>query len=124
MKTRFLPQQIHGLLDYVVAVTLIVVPLILDFRQQSEFAHWLGVAAGAGLVLYSLATDYSLGVVSAVTIRQHLTLDAAAGILFVVLAFVAGFSAEASIFYGLIGAAVLAVVAVTELDPAPQPAIV
>jgi len=122
MNIRFLPQSVHGVLDYAVAVTLIAVPFILNFRQDSEFAHWLSVAAGLGLFLYSLATDYSVGVVSAITIRQHLALDFAAGALFVVLAAVANFSTEAAVFYGVIGAAVLAVVAVTELDPAPQPA--
>lgn len=120
MNIRFLPQQIHGMLDYAVALTLIAAPFLLDFRQDSEFAHWLSVAAGVGLFLYSLATDYSVGVVSAITIRQHLALDFAAGALFVVLAFVASFTTEASAFYGIVGAAVLAVVAVTDLNPAPR----
>ncbi len=123
MRIRFLPQQIHGMLDYAVALTLGVVPFLLDFRAASAFAHWLSVAAGVGLFLYSLATDYRVGVVSAITIRQHLALDAIAGALFAVLSVAAGFSAEASVFYGVIGLAVLAVVAVTELDPAPQPAL-
>lgn len=122
MNIRFLPQAIHGLLDYAVAVALIAVPFIVDFRQDSEFAHWLSVAAGLGLFLYSLATDYSVGVVSAITIRQHLALDFAAGALFVVLAVVANFNTEAAVFYGVIGAGVLAVVAVTELEPASRPA--
>ncbi|MGH1493520.1 MAG: SPW repeat domain-containing protein [Acidimicrobiales bacterium] len=123
MTIRFLPQKIHGILDYAVALTLIAIPFILNFRQDSEFAHWLSVAAGVGLFLYSLATDYSVGVVSAISIRQHLTLDFAAGALFVGLAAVANFSGEAAVFYGVIGAAVLAVVAVTELEPTPQPAV-
>ncbi len=123
MNIRFLPQKIHGVLDYAVAVTLIAVPFILNFRQDSEFAHWLSVAAGVGLFLYSLATDYSVGVVSAITIRQHLALDFIAGTLFVILAAVAGFSGETAAFYGIVGAAVLAVVAVTEIDPARHPAV-
>lgn len=123
MTIRFLPQHIHGALDYVVAVTLIVVPFILNLRQDSEFAHWLSVAAGVGLFLYSLATDYSVGVVSAISIRQHLALDFMAGALFVILAVVAGFETEAAVFYGVIGAAVLAVVAVTDLGPSRVPSI-
>ena len=116
MNIRFLPQSVHAALDYAVAVTLVVVPFLLDFRSDSQFAHWLSVAAGAGLFIYSLATDYSLGAIAAITIRQHLALDSAAGALFVVLALIAGFTTEAAAFYGVIGAAVLAVVAVTKLD--------
>ncbi len=116
MNIQFLPQKIHGMLDYAVALTLVVVPFVLDFRADSEFAHWLSVVAGVGLFVYSLATDYSVGVVSAITIRQHLALDFIAGALFVALAIVGGFSTEAAAFYGVVGAAVLAVVAVTKVD--------
>ncbi len=116
MNYRFLPQSIHGILDYAVAVTLIAAPFILDFKGESAFAHWLSVAAGAGLFAYSLLTDYSVGALSAIPFKAHLALDAAAGALFVVLAVVAGFETVTAAFYGVVGAAVLAVVAVTKLD--------
>jgi len=113
---RFLPQSIHGMLDYAVAATLIVVPFLLDFQADSAFAHWLSVAAGAGLFVYSLLTDYGLGVLSAIPFKVHLALDFAAGALFVILALVAGFATEAAVFYGVIGAAVVAVVFTTQLE--------
>jgi len=119
---RFLPQKIHGFLDYAVAATLIVVPFILNFAQDSALAHWLSVAAGLGLFVYSLLTDYSTGVLSAITIRQHLALDFVAGALFVVLSLIGIFTTEAALFYGVIGAAVLAVVFATELEPSSNPA--
>ncbi len=116
MKLRFLPQSIHGILDYAVAVTLIAAPFILDFRADSEFAHWLSVAAGVGLFVYSLLTDYSVGALSAIPFKAHLALDAAAGSLFVILAFVAGWDSVTAGFYGVVGAAVLLVVGVTQLE--------
>ena len=116
MNYRFLPQSIHGILDYAVAVTLIAAPFILDFRADSEFAHWLSVAAGAELFVYSLLTDYSVGALAAIPFKAHLALDAIAGVLFVVLALAAGFETVTAAFYGVIGAAVLAVVAVTKLE--------
>ena len=119
MNYRFLPQAVHGILDYAVAVTLIAAPFLLNFRADSELAHWLSVAAGAGLFVYSLLTDYSVGVLSAVPFKVHLALDAAAGALFVVLAIVAGFTTTTAVFYGVIGAAVLLVVGVTQLE-APE----
>ncbi len=115
---RFLPQSIHGLLDYAVAATLIIAPFVLDFRADSAFAHWLSVAAGVGLVLYSLATDYAVGAAAAIPFKVHLLFDSAAGALFVILAIFAGFETVTAAFYGVIGAAVLIVVAVTSLEPA------
>ncbi len=123
MNIRFLPQSVHGVLDYAVALTLIVAPFVLDFRADSEFAHWLSVAAGAGLLVYSLLTDYSVGALSAIPFKAHLALDFAAGALFLVLAFVAGFETVTAVFYGVIGGAVLAVVGVTELEPADKPSL-
>lgn len=113
---RFLPQSVHGVLDYLVALTLIVAPFALDFVAESAFAHWLSVAAGVGLLVYSLLTDYSVGAFGAIPFKLHLAFDFSAGALFTVLAFVAGFEAVTAWFYGVIGVAVLAVVLVTELE--------
>ncbi len=123
---RFLPQSVHGALDYLVAITLIAAPFILDFQAESSFAHWLSFAAGVGLFVYSLLTDYGPGALAAIPFKVHLLLDFAAGALFVVLAFVANFSTEAAWFYGVVGAAVVAVVFTTKLEadtPAAKPAI-
>jgi len=86
-------------------------------KADSAFAHWLSVAAGVGLVAYSLITDYSAGASDALPFKAHLALDFAAGALFVVLAIVGGFTGVTAAFYGAIGAAVIAVVFVTELEP-------
>jgi len=72
--------------------------------------------------IHGLGTDYAVGAMPAISLRQHLALDALAGGLFVVLAIFAGFEAVTAAFYGVVGAAVLAVVAVTELDEAPAAA--
>lgn len=123
---RFLPQSVHGMLDYAVAVTLIAAPFILDFQSESSFAHWLSVAAGVGLFVYSLLTDYGLGALAAIPFKVHLMLDFAAGALFVVLAAVAGFETVTASFYGIVGAAVIAVVFTTKLEadePSLSPAV-
>ncbi len=119
---RFLPQSIHGVLDYAVALTLIVAPFVFDFRADSNFAHWLSVAAGAGLLVYSLVTDYGLGAVELIPFKLHLVFDFAAGALFVALALLASFETTTAAFYGIVGAAVIAVVFVTDLGDEPAPA--
>lgn len=118
MSARFIPQSVHGVLDYAVALVLIVAPFVFGFRVESELAHWLSVAAGVGLVGYSLLTDYSMSAKALIPIRLHLVLDFAAGALFVMVPFLAGFKGAAMPFYVVMGAAVIAVVLAT--DPSPR----
>ena len=54
MKLQFLTPALHGVLDYVAAAALIVLPFLLGF-QGIEL--WLSVAGGAGLIAYSLLVD-------------------------------------------------------------------
>lgn len=120
MTARFIPQSLHGALDYAVALTLVIAPFVLGFRAESELAHWLSVFAGVGLVGYSLLTDYSMSARALIPIRLHLVFDFAAGAVFLITPFLAGFEGSALPFYVIMGAAVIAVVLTT--DPAPRPA--
>lgn len=106
--------RVHGVLDYSVAVALIAAPVLLDFAAESSVAAAISIAAGIGLVAYSLITDYSAGVRRVISWRVHLVLDriAAAGLL--VAPFACGFDGIARLFYVSVGAAVLVVVAMTQ----------
>lgn len=113
---RFIPLNLHGILDYAVAATLIAAPFVLDFAMVSPFAHWFSIVAGAGLVAYSLLTDYSLSARAVISFRIHLALDFIAGAAFVVAPFAAGFDGAVRWFYLVVGAAVMAVVLTSKLD--------
>jgi len=67
-------------LDYLVAAALIAAPWALGFAG-GRTETWLPVALGAGTVAYSLVTDYECGVGRVISMRTHLTLDAASGLL-------------------------------------------
>jgi len=69
MKLQFLTPALHGVLDYVAAAALIALPFLLGF-QGIEL--WLSVAGGAGLIAYSLLTDYAFGAVKLVSFDAHL----------------------------------------------------
>ena len=66
MKLQFLTPKLHGLLDYAAAGGLIVFPFLLNLGSESPIALWLSVAAGAGLIGYSLLTDYAFSVARSV----------------------------------------------------------
>ena len=113
MTFRFLTPTVHGLLDYAAAAGLIVLPFLLNLGATSPLAQWLSVAAGIGLVAYSLLTDYAFGVFGLLSFRLHLLLDVLAAAAFVVAPFVFGWSGLVLGYYLVMAAGVLVVVALT-----------
>ena len=120
MNYKILTPTIHGLLDYAAAAALIVLPFLLNLGAISRTAQWLSVAAGAGLVVYSLATDYAFGAFGLFSFRAHLALDLAAAVAFIAAPFVFGWTGLVLGYYLVMGAGVLAVVALSATD---EPAI-
>ena len=113
---RFISPSFHGVLDYAVAGALISVPLVLQFAASSLAAAVISVAAGIGLTVYSLLTDYSAGIRKLIPWHTHLTLDAVAAAALLAAPFVLGFGGVARGFYVTVAIAVLAVVATTQLN--------
>lgn len=123
MKIRFINPKIHGILDYVAAVNLIVFPFLLNLGASSPIALWFSVGAGVGLVIYSLFTDYAFSVSKAVPFKLHLLFDLTAGAAFIAAIFVFGFEGLVAAYYAVMGLGVFALVAVTNLgESAPADA--
>ena len=70
---RFIPTQVHGVLDYLTAGLLIAAPSMLGFRKHG-MQTWLPIALGVGTIGYSLLTDYELGVFKIIPMPMHLAL--------------------------------------------------
>lgn len=113
MKIRFLTPTVHGVLDYAAALGLIVLPFILNLGATSPVALWLSVAGGIGLIGYSLATDYSFGLLRMLPFRAHIVLDLAAAAAFAVAPFLFGWSGLTMAYYLTMAGGVIAVVLVT-----------
>lgn len=88
---RFIPTSVHGVLDYLVGALLIAAPWLLNFNRGGA-ETWLPVILGVGALLYSLLTNYELGVVRRIPMTTHLGLDAASGLLLAVSPWLFGFS--------------------------------
>jgi hypothetical protein len=110
MKLQFLNPTWHGILDYLAAGALIVLPFLLGFHG---IERWLSVAAGAGLTMYSLLTDYHFGLAKLVPYNTHLVFDVSAGLALLIAPFVLGFGFAATIHYPIMAIGVFAVVAVS-----------
>jgi len=113
---KFLSSKLHGLGDYAAAVVLIIAPFVLGISEQSMIAHWASIIGGAGLIVYSLLTDYTFSAAKAIPFKTHLVLDSIAGVAFVALPFLLGLDGIARIYLVVMGAGVLLVVAVTQTD--------
>lgn len=116
MNFRFVNDKILGILDYAVAIALVVVPFILNFQAVSSFAHWFSVIAGLGLFTYSLITGYSLSARALISFRLHLVLDFIAGVAFLIVPFIFGFGGIPRTIYLAFGIAVILLVLVTNPD--------
>ena len=88
---RFIPTRIHGILDYLVGALLIAAPWLLGFARGGA-ETWVPVVLGAGALVYSLFTDYELGLVRRIPMPVHLLLDAGAGLLLAASPWIFGFA--------------------------------
>ncbi|WEX07515.1 SPW repeat protein [Chelativorans sp. AA-79] len=77
---QFIPTRIHGVLDYLVGILLIVAPWLLGFANGGA-AQWVPVVLGLGVIVYSLLTNYELGVIRVISMPVHLALDVIGGIV-------------------------------------------
>lgn len=88
---RFIPTRIHGVLDYLMGVLLIALPWLFGFARGGA-ETWVPVILGAGLILYSLFTDYELGAVRRLSMRTHLWMDGLGGLILALSPWIFGFA--------------------------------
>jgi hypothetical protein len=88
---RFLPTRIHGFVDYLWGILLVLMPHLAGFADN-QVATWVAWIFGAGAILYSLATDYELGLVRLIPMPAHLGLDGPAGAILAASPWLFGFA--------------------------------
>ena len=108
---KIIPRNVHGILDYVVGLLLIAAPWLLGFSDSGP-ATTVPVALGAGALLYSLLTNYELGLIRVIPFNVHLVLDFMSGAFLAASPWLLGFADRVStphLVLGLfeIGAAVM-----------------
>lgn len=107
---RILSTRIHGVIDYVAAITLILLPWVMPW--SFAVATLLSIV-GASVLVYSLLTRYELGLMKVLPMKAHLALDALGGVVLLIAAFILPVTGNgeqvALIIFGLfeIGAALI-----------------
>jgi hypothetical protein len=88
---KIIGTKMHGYLDYIMGVLLIAAPWLFDFAAGGA-ETWVPVILGAGTILYSLFTDYELGMSRQLSMRTHLGFGLAGGALLAVSPWLFGFA--------------------------------
>ena len=113
---RFISTQVHGVIDYVVGVVLIAAPWILGFADGG-MAQWVPVILGAATIIYSLLTDYELGLAHVIPMPVHLWLDGISGLFLAASPWLFGFADEVWMPHLIIGVLEILVALTTETHP-------
>ena len=123
MSLRFIPTKVHGALDYIVAIALLLAPMIFGFQEVGGAAVAIPMALGAGLFLYSLFTNYEWGAFKVLNMRYHLIVDVIASTLLLLSPFIFGFINQAPnawVPHIAVGITVILVVLCSKTAPATE----
>jgi hypothetical protein len=88
---RVLSSRVHGVLDYLMGILLIATPWLFGFAQGGPETY-IPVVLGCAVILYSLCTNYELGVFKLISMKGHLTLDFISGLFLAASPWIFGFN--------------------------------
>ena len=94
---RFVPTGIHAYFDYIGGIGLLAAPFVFGFYSVGGAAVIIPMVLGVGLILYSLLTNYELGIpgVKFIPMTYHLIFDFVASAFLAVSPFLFGFINQA-----------------------------
>ena len=77
---RFIPRTFHGFLDYTVGLFVAALPRLFGFPPG--LSRTIPLVLGLGALVYSILTDYELGLIRVIPFRIHLLIDLFSGLVF------------------------------------------
>lgn len=119
---RFIPTKVHGALDYIVGIALILAPFIFGFFDYGGAAVVIPMVLGVGLIVYSLFTRYEWGPFKLIPMPVHLVFDIVASLFLALSPFLFGFSSAAPnvwVPHVVVGITVIVVVIFSKPTPGP-----
>ncbi len=119
MSLRMIPTGVHGAIDYLTGGMLLAAPKVLGISDDPRAALVLR-SAGGGALVYSLITDYELGLLRLLPMPAHLALDAASGVLVAASPWLFGFAGRGPRYWlphVLVGATEVLAATTTRTEP-------
>jgi hypothetical protein len=117
---RIIPTQIHGVIDYVVGIALLLAPNIFGFADVEGAAVLVPRIIGALIIGSALITKYELSVAKIIPMGAHLALDFAGGLLLAASPFLFDFSGhDVNVWYPhvIVGVAEMLIVLLSKSNP-------
>jgi type IV secretory pathway VirB6-like protein len=106
----------HGYLDYIMGVVLIASPWMFNFARNGA-ETWVPVILGIATILYSLFTNYELGISRMIPMRTHLILDTVGGVFLAASPWLFGFADYIWQPHLILGILELGAVLMTKTEP-------
>lgn len=117
---RFISTKVHGVMDYLMGIVLIAAPWLLNFARGGA-ETWVPVILGAGVIVYSIFTNYELGLSRKLSMSTHLTLDLVSGIFLAISPWLFGFNEYVYVPHLVLGILEVGASLTTERTPAVRP---
>lgn len=124
---RFIPTGVHAYFDYIGGIALLAAPFIFRFYSVGGAAVIVPMVLGAGLILYSLLTNYELGIpgLKFIPMVYHLVFDFVASAFLALSPFLFGFISKSPnvwLPHIIAGVGVILLVLVTQTRYEPKKA--
>lgn len=116
---KFISTRLHGLLDYSVAILLLITPWVFGFFNDGP-ESWTPILLGALTIVYSLLTRYEWGAAKTLSMRTHLLLDALNGLFLTASPWIFGFYRSVHLPHVIIGIMELLVVLTTQTETSAE----
>lgn len=91
---RFVSSRMHGILDYIVAVLLLLTPEIFGFSQIGGAAVTIPRVIGGLIIMQAVLTRYEMGLVKILPFSMHIGIDYLVGIFLAASPILFGFNNE------------------------------
>ena len=86
-----IPTRVHGVIDYIVGLVLILAPFILGFADGTA-AQWVPIIIGVATIGLGMITRHEMGVAKIVPMTTHIVIDVVAGLLLLASPWLFGFA--------------------------------
>ena len=106
-------------MDYLVGILLFASPWLFDFNRGG-METWIPVILGAGALVYSVMTDYEMGLRRALSMRTHLSMDLISGILLAASPWIFSFADDVYMPHLLLGILEIGTSLMTKRNPSHQ----
>lgn len=118
---KFLSTQIHGILDYGMALLLVAAPWLFGFADiGTQPESVIPILLGVGVAAYSLFTDYEWGAVRGISMVTHLWMDALGGLFLAASPWLFGFANEVYLPHLILGIVEIGTAVLTKTVPSKR----